>query len=122
MVTDTRLKITAVSSASARRERDHESAHLAAASGIWGSSYKVRRASGEDKRLWCSCGTSMRSATRHRHGQGHFPVGPDAKGTIRLGPAPNGALLLGGSLNPVRLVGMDLGQAIARILEVRAHG
>jgi hypothetical protein len=54
--------------------------------------------------------------------QGHFPVGPDGTGTVRLGRGPNGALLLGGSFSPISLVGADLDQAIATILEIRAHG
>ncbi|MBN1606873.1 MAG: hypothetical protein JW940_09580 [Polyangiaceae bacterium] len=54
--------------------------------------------------------------------QGHFSVGPDAQGIIRLGRGLNGTHLLGGSFSPVSLVGADLEQAIATILEIRAHG
>jgi hypothetical protein len=69
----------------------------------------------------------MRRVDAHRYrvtgmAQGRFLVGPDAKGTLRLGRGPNGALLLGGSISPVSLIGLDLEQAIATILEIRTHG
>ena len=54
--------------------------------------------------------------------QGHFRVGPDATGTLRLGRGPNVAHLLGGSFSSVSLVGLDLEHAIATILEIRGHG
>lgn len=54
--------------------------------------------------------------------QGHFPLGADAKGTVRLRPAPNGALLLGGSPEPGHLIGTDVEHFIARILEIRGRG
>jgi hypothetical protein len=54
--------------------------------------------------------------------QGQFLVGPDAQGTLRLGGSPNRAHLLGGSFGPVSFIGLDLEQAIATILEIRAHG
>ena len=54
--------------------------------------------------------------------RGRFSVGLGGLACVVVLAVPNGALLLGGSLSPVSLVGLDLEQAIATILEIRGHG